>query len=148
MKISSRFFCNASVLLLIALRGGIFQNNVVHGFTATTTTTTTKTTTRCLGLTSNKIMSQNKVMRSSISSSSSSALHEKNPLSSLTDSIDLSSITSSLSDFDFEQVIANVKGDNDVLGSRGEYYFVVQVLLIVFILIGGLPLVGTTFQAM
>jgi hypothetical protein len=145
MKISSRFFGKAGVLLLIALRGGIFQNDVVHGFTATATT---KTTTRCLGLTSNKIMSQNKVMRSSISSSSSSALHEKNPLSSLTDSIDLSSITSSLSDFDFEQVIGNVKGDNDVLGSRGEYYFVVQALLIVFILIGGLPFVGTTFQAM
>ena len=143
MKISSNFLGNASVLFLIAFCSVvIFQNDVVHGFTPTITTTTT--TTRHLSVLSNKIhVSHNHGV------SSSSALHEKNPLSSLTESIDLSSITSSLSEFDFEQVIINVKGDNDdVLGSRGEYYFVVQVLLILFILIGGLPFVGETFQVM
>ena len=78
--------------------------------------------------------------------SSSSALLDKNSFS--VPDIDLSAITDSLSRFDAEQVVANIKGDGDPLGSRGEYYTAAQAVLIVCILVGGVPYAGPIFQFM
>jgi hypothetical protein len=62
--------------------------------------------------------------------------------------IDFSSITDRLSNFDADQMVANIKGDGAPLGSRGEYYVLAQGVLIVCILIGGIPYAGPAFQFM
>ncbi|KAG7364685.1 protein-S-isoprenylcysteine methyltransferase [Nitzschia inconspicua] len=60
--------------------------------------------------------------------------------------IDFSSIGDSLSNFDVDRVVSNVKGDGEPLGSRGEYYTVAQFVLIFCIAIGGIPYAGPAFQ--
>jgi hypothetical protein len=135
-KLSSRW--SVGPLVLIALCCG----NDVNAFTTSSTTTTT---TLALSRGLEARCQPRKVMPAA--RPTSSVLYDKNPLSSLPE-IDLSSLTSALSEFDLEQVFQNTKGDNEELGSRGEYYFAVQALLILFIVIGGLPFVGSTFQAM
>jgi hypothetical protein len=62
--------------------------------------------------------------------------------------IDLSSLGDALSNFNFDRVAANVKGNGEPLGSRGEYYFVAQAILIFCIVIGGIPYAGPAFQFM
>jgi hypothetical protein len=62
--------------------------------------------------------------------------------------IDLSSFTDALSNFNLDRVTANVKGNGEPFGSRGEYYFVAQAFLIVCIVIGGIPYAGPAFQFM
>lgn len=62
--------------------------------------------------------------------------------------IDLSSITDSLSDFDADRVVSNIKGDGEPLGSRGELFAIAQFVLAFCILIGEIPLAGPIFQFM
>lgn len=62
--------------------------------------------------------------------------------------IDLSSIGDSFSDFDFDRVVANVKGNGEPFGSRGEYFSIAQIVLILCIVIGGIPYAGPAFQFM
>ncbi|KAL3923696.1 MAG: hypothetical protein SGILL_001504, partial [Bacillariaceae sp.] len=88
-------------------------------------------------------------LKRSVPSASSSLLfgYDSNNKNSFSvPDIDISSITDSLSGFDVEQVAANVKGDNDPFGSRGEYYTFAQFALIICILIGGLPYGAAIFQ--
>lgn len=60
--------------------------------------------------------------------------------------VDFSSVGDLFSNFDVERLVANVKGDGESLGSRGEYYVVAQVALIVCIVVGGIPYAGPLFQ--
>jgi hypothetical protein len=62
--------------------------------------------------------------------------------------LDFSSLGETFSNFNLDTVIANVKGNGEPFGSRGEYYFVAQAALIVCILIGGIPYAGPAFQFM
>jgi hypothetical protein len=62
--------------------------------------------------------------------------------------IDLSSLGDALSNFNIDQLVANVKGNGEPFGSRGEYYFVGQAILILCIVIGGIPYAGPAFQFM
>jgi hypothetical protein len=61
---------------------------------------------------------------------------------------DISRLQDGIADFDLNQVVRNVRGDNEELGSRGEIYFAAQVMLISFIVIGGVPFVGEPLRAM
>jgi hypothetical protein len=62
---------------------------------------------------------------------------------------DIGRLQDGIADFDINQVVSNVKGSaNEELGSRGEIYFIAQAALIVFIVIGGLPVIGDPLWAM
>jgi len=88
-----------------------------------------------------------KTMSRTVDFAASSSLYSSDKNSFSMPDIDVSSITEGLSEIDIDRVVANVKGDNEALGTRGEYYFLVQAALILFIVIGGLPILGPYLQA-
>ena len=60
---------------------------------------------------------------------------------------DFSKITDSLASYDVGTVVSNLSSSNEELGNRGEAYFVAQAALILFILIGGVPVIGEPLQS-
>lgn len=63
--------------------------------------------------------------------------------------INLSTVTDALADLDVDQLSENIRGDgSQPLGSRGELYFVAQVVLLVLIAVGGVPFIGPPLWAL